>query len=710
MIVSAKINLQNAADLAAYAGASTQARQMTHISYLNYELRRQYKKFLFRYYIMGNYSKQSFTAISSRALGQRYHFELNQMPGAPNVPALEVPVICFDFGESSCSDSFRLSLAPNSNFTRYLTPGVTDPIFEAFSRQAEFLNRELQTRCSRRGGFNKNALLFWLYNSDPKLVEFDRVIAAIRRELGDNVNCKLESAITDPEKKDLCTTLNWYDNFRGLVTDIGLIPRNTILAYRIRTLAKMINFPAQKQLNFARVQGLKNSIDPLMKERSIAAFMTAFENLGAGAFANDPENDHELKMTELLPEGDQPLIELEEKGIDFSAYYADFETQSAGNTACAQVPVPTKVRNVPILFVKSPSKLVYYALQLKANVRLMFSPFGNLELTAYAAAQPFGSRIGPAFDASEYTTRACPENFFTNVGAGRVNTALCREHPTIPNIKLTPGDEHGLLDGFALKTIFGRMPGDTLPNQRGQPRRQYGNSDFNMGETILMGPLKSEFGRFSIPANTTFITPPERGQSTDTFPSTFYEHPMTVANRTAPQQISSFWAPIMSPEDPSYGQIEQELGARIDELIGNQRQAARTFGDPLKRALTQYLTDIRTGQRGEDNESFTIASLQDPMSFADLRQQKTRQLLESNVAIPEFHPSRSDLSKVFSSWNTPDQTFRNREPRSSYSVKLISFPYLLGRIGGGTTDRSALWQNRPGVDNETARDLEELQH
>ena len=46
MLVNAKINLQNAADLAAYAGASVQARQLTHISYLNYEMRRQWKKVL----------------------------------------------------------------------------------------------------------------------------------------------------------------------------------------------------------------------------------------------------------------------------------------------------------------------------------------------------------------------------------------------------------------------------------------------------------------------------------------------------------------------------------------------------------------------------------------------------------------------------------------------------------------------------------------
>src|SRR6476469_1069764 len=59
MLINAKINLQNAADLAAFAGASVQARQLTHISYLNYEMRRQYKKFLFRYYVLGNLAQKT---------------------------------------------------------------------------------------------------------------------------------------------------------------------------------------------------------------------------------------------------------------------------------------------------------------------------------------------------------------------------------------------------------------------------------------------------------------------------------------------------------------------------------------------------------------------------------------------------------------------------------------------------------------------------
>jgi hypothetical protein len=42
-LVTAKINLQNATDMAAYAGAVQQARYLTEIGKWNYEMRRNYK-------------------------------------------------------------------------------------------------------------------------------------------------------------------------------------------------------------------------------------------------------------------------------------------------------------------------------------------------------------------------------------------------------------------------------------------------------------------------------------------------------------------------------------------------------------------------------------------------------------------------------------------------------------------------------------------
>ena len=47
--------------------------------------------------------------------------------------------------------------------------------------------------------------------------------------------------------------------------------------------------------------------------------------------------------------------------------------------------------------------MTYYALRLKAKAKVLFSPFGDVTLKAYSAAQPFGSRIGPTFQESDFT-------------------------------------------------------------------------------------------------------------------------------------------------------------------------------------------------------------------------------------------------------------------------------------------------------------------
>jgi len=57
-LVTAKINLQNATDLAAYAGAAQQARYLTEIGKWNYEMRRNYKAMVFDYLIAYNVERK----------------------------------------------------------------------------------------------------------------------------------------------------------------------------------------------------------------------------------------------------------------------------------------------------------------------------------------------------------------------------------------------------------------------------------------------------------------------------------------------------------------------------------------------------------------------------------------------------------------------------------------------------------------------------
>ena len=60
MLVHHKMNLQNAADMAALSAASEQARILNMIGWKNYELRKNFKYFLYEYWVEYNDRHQYF--------------------------------------------------------------------------------------------------------------------------------------------------------------------------------------------------------------------------------------------------------------------------------------------------------------------------------------------------------------------------------------------------------------------------------------------------------------------------------------------------------------------------------------------------------------------------------------------------------------------------------------------------------------------------
>jgi len=104
MLVNAKINIQNAADMAAFSGAAVQARLLNNISFLNYEMRRQLKKYLFRYYVLGNMAQES-----NPAHGGEQRQWLNNLSGGPGDNDMGAPTVCFMFRDNYCRVT---SLAP----------------------------------------------------------------------------------------------------------------------------------------------------------------------------------------------------------------------------------------------------------------------------------------------------------------------------------------------------------------------------------------------------------------------------------------------------------------------------------------------------------------------------------------------------------------------------------------------------------------------
>jgi len=330
MLVNAKINLQNAADMAAYSGAATQARTLNQISFLNYEMRRQYKKFLFRYYVMGNMAQRPFPrgggsgpAVWSPDGGQIIY-------GAPTV------CMIFNSQDNFCQLAVLAKIEiPKSN--------PFDQINKTLISQLQQIEGIRQSNCLDIGKVNSTVLKLWLWNTDPGL---DRLAAS-----------------AGPAAKSR------IDIIRGLAYGLGLIPRELILRQRIDTLAEYLNQPPAKGVTLDKASGFQNSTDPAANERTIQAFLSAYYTLGNHIYAGD------IVMDELQ----NPVqIELKDIKAKFDTYAINFMLQkpdgsltdtplrpSDGNNNDANckpiVEADTVKSPVPLGVYKSPAALTYYA-------------------------------------------------------------------------------------------------------------------------------------------------------------------------------------------------------------------------------------------------------------------------------------------------------------------------------------------------------------
>lgn len=204
MVVHAKINLQNAADMAAYSGAATQARQLNRIGILNYELRRQFKKFLFRYYVLGTRA-----ALKPQSAGA--------VKWGPNMTH-GVPSVCVTF-------------KPNDNYCQLnnlpaiptVQANILDSIGQALQSVLEKIEQLRQANCATIGNTNLMLLYLWLYKTEAGM-------SALMPQGGANPTS---------EDAKILTTLGFLS--RGL----GLVPRNLILSKRIKSLANFVNQPPQ---------------------------------------------------------------------------------------------------------------------------------------------------------------------------------------------------------------------------------------------------------------------------------------------------------------------------------------------------------------------------------------------------------------------------------------------------------------------------------
>jgi len=654
MLVNAKINLQNAADLAAYAGAAVQARQLTQIGYLNYEMRRQYKKFLYRIYVIGNMAEKSFPTSNPDGASAKpavYSPDGNGSYGAPTT------CVIFNSNDNYC----QLTAIPPIQIP---PPNVLDAITSTLSGQLQAIENIRQNNCRATGTTNLMLNMLWLYNANP------------------NLNLSAMAGMDQVQQ-------NTAGILQNLGSGIGLVPREMLLRWRIKTLNGYVNAIPQMNLTKETVDGFSKQFDTAGYERTIQAFYSAYYTLGNHTFAGNT-----ITMDELMPSSstNANLLLLHDIKDQFDTYAIDFDLgngvgapansatlNSSANptgTTCTPKSVPLTLPQ-PLIFgvYKDPTVLTYYAIRLTATAQVLFSPFGNIQMKAYAAAQPFGSRIGPTSQDVSFTT--APGSQATNV------TNSMNLVQKLPNLAVRAQDSTGRGSGWDTVEVQGQMY---------QALGLSGNGTNAISFTMLqeayqaaMAPTPWEGNRYTI----------INDQGGDPFMKNFDTN-----------NLAAFWAPIYPPgtnftsSDNLVSAIQEFFSGDVSSTQGNFGQngsaSLSSILTTIKSNLQTYLGSTLSQGQGENMEGTNIVRITNPFM-----QLNSTPILGN--ALTTVSPTA-----IKTAWNNVNRSDFKQLGRTGYSVKFISFDSLTNNKL--TTNGETTWSNSINMDAEGQQDIPFIKH
>jgi hypothetical protein len=618
MLVHAKISLQNAADLAAYAGAATQARQLTHISHLNYMMRQTYKKFVFKYYVLGNLSLKCWPrADGSTPSGCKKTDKFDWINVRPDGSDHDkkfpgVPMVCISLNPTSnmCQLAVPVPLvqAPTCNAT-------FDPTCKAITDASAQIAEIQKKACVDSATINRYVLANWLFSPDVD-------------PSANKSRAELETLVSG---------------------DLGLIPEELMHEARVNTVVKYVNAPPATVTSRTITQ-LHQEFDLAKVERPIMAFETAKNNLNPNVFEPD-----QITMAELLPKG-TPLLTLQKNQLPrFQAGYA-YMKAGDGSTSCQidignyEVADPTTIG-----FYKDPKSFVFYAVKLTARARLLFNPFpiGNpddgIELSAYAAAIPFGSRIGPKLDMSKYIVKG------TSRSAGGADPKPF-DYPTLPlsadesTLTLESTDVLQKLTS-ALKTS-GAPVGSTSNVVNGDALKS--------ALRLAAMPDEVEVGQYNIPVDVD-----KKGGFLP-----YFQHN---------NAFYTFWAPIATPETQM--EFKDRIKNAFEALAKNMNSMGGTDAHlvdsgKMKQDFVARFDKTIEGLRGKQN--YDIARMEDPVAERD-------DILKPSGKNPagtmSWKINASKKNVLASSYTTERDYDHFKNGRDGYSVKLISFNMLVQKPG-----------------------------
>ena len=409
LFVKAKINLQNATDAAAFSGAATQARQLTNIAYMNWELHNTYKEWMFKYYVLGQMGLFPYGLSDSNIGGTG---SINYTVPTPGVAGLgsdpkfnnfdryNIPSICIH--NNTSHNICQIYAVPGiPRFPALGVAGISE-IHEAF---VNTLTAKKAEDCSRRSTLNYLTAQTWAFGTG-----------------GDEIDTKTPLIATNRP---------------------GAWPEALQIAMRIRNLEMIVNRPPVTDpidRNVAAELSSQNQ-DVGFNERPVKAFWSAFRNLGGGAYkdANQGQNEElsfNFKLYELKPQAyeadpqsvsgflippdakfpgshlsettpfKKSYLDLQMMPVNLATMFSTFVTMANDNVdigvksegTCGVSKTALPVPGYILGFNKNPEVVTYYAVKAESKFIGLFFPIvgsTGFTLTAYSAAKPFGGRIGP---------------------------------------------------------------------------------------------------------------------------------------------------------------------------------------------------------------------------------------------------------------------------------------------------------------------------
>jgi hypothetical protein len=675
------------------------------VGYLNYEMRRAIKEFLFYYGIRSSYA--TMPCFPFRTDGTRNPAYCPQVSGDLRYeyaffdPRENGPGHVNEFGGPYLPSVCIIFSAANNYCQKAGVPGipvfpsgggwgVADPIVAAVRAATNQIIDKKLADCFSRTDINRQFLIAWLFNLYP----FQDGTSLLKTG-GDQ---------DDPFP------------FTPGLERIGVLPRMAILRARIDNYEEMLNVNlglegAGNTMTENTINVLKGKVGGSKKldyyERSLQAYLSAKNNLPGvggnnGIFGN-------IELTELLPDmagsvtpnpnlHNPPILaRFTDLVAPVSMANSKFETNAGidpGN--CRQSRELRIIPRFPFGVTKDPSVLTYYAVRLQTKARLLFSPFGGngiVTLSAYSAAKPFGSRIGKDLgqDVSHYMVAKA------KVDADAMTTV------DFPNVLVSFDDTDSNAGGFTRNGHLGYINYAMAYTNR-----------LDIGPRLAGAYAPWEVGYYTVPAN--FQAPQSIGL--------FEDNPAYAGKYFA---MAAPLFPVNQNVGTGLGFLRDRVG---EYLIGDLAQRDTLLG-PFRALLDSVLSDDKWAALFgymEANQQIPLHYIPDPLLNDE---PELLAFVKSEGARYTVAGMNEPQRRQLTSWNNqktandgvdlgvpPGSELGADIGRSGYSVRFVSFkllqaggrsnndPNLIGIQWSNPFQRSNALDNAPRLKD----DLNKLDH